>query len=294
MDCCVCLTEFNASNCIPYVICSNVHSVCSNCKDQLQECPLCRSSIVSNPKRNHDLLNLIELLSHKDSIPTISPNDLSLDLNSAPIGEGGCGKVHRALWNNSAVAVKVMTLTSEGSRKIDREVSMMIQLNHPLVLRVFGTVKLDRHVGIVMELADDTLPFPSSLNNTTLKRAMDIVKAVMFLHARNIVHMDIKPSNILLSNGNIKVADFGTSKTISSTTIRSSLQVYTPKYAASEVFDNIVHFSSDVYSIGILLYEILCDKLAFENLTPAAVLRQKLAGVCPPFLIMFHSFFFQL
>ncbi|KAL0231482.1 hypothetical protein GEMRC1_010886 [Eukaryota sp. GEM-RC1] len=159
MDCCVCLTQFNASTNIPYVICSNAHTVCSCCMNHLQDCPLCRSSVFSSPKRNHELLNLMESLS-KNSVPTISLDDLTIDLSSSPIGEGGCGKVHRALWNNSDVAVKVVTLTSEGSRKIDREVSIMMQLNHPLVLRVFGTVTMDRHVGIVMELADDTLPSP--------------------------------------------------------------------------------------------------------------------------------------
>ncbi|KAL0231116.1 hypothetical protein GEMRC1_010521 [Eukaryota sp. GEM-RC1] len=198
MNCCVCLTKFNASDAIPYVICSNVHNVCSRCMIQLQECPLCLSPTLSDPQRNHLLLSRIVSLSNKDSIHTISLDELAIDLNSSPVWENDCSKVYRALWNNSDVAVKVVTLTSEGSRKIDREVSIMMQLNHPLVLRVFGTVTMDRHVGIVMELADDTLPSPSSLNNTTLKRAMNIVKAVMFLHSKNIVHMDIKPSNFPL------------------------------------------------------------------------------------------------
>ncbi|KAL0241814.1 hypothetical protein GEMRC1_007049 [Eukaryota sp. GEM-RC1] len=118
----------------------------------------------------------------------------------------------------------------------------MASLSHPFVLRVFGITRLPQHIGILMELGSGHLPVPTSLSPTTLAQAIDICSAVKYLHSKGIVHHDIKPQNIIIVNSQVKLAEFGSSRTNSDT---SSLQVsckYTPPEAFNKIFDLVSQF----------------------------------------------------
>ncbi|KAL0217318.1 hypothetical protein RCL1_007899 [Eukaryota sp. TZLM3-RCL] len=168
----------------------------------------------------------------------------------------------------SKCCCQIVSVSANGVLKLERELSLMASLNHPLVIRVFGIVYLPQNrVGIVMERALHSLPAPTVTSPETLKHAIDIVNAVKYLHSMSIVHYDLKPANILISNNHIKLTDFGTSRIVSSNTTIATTAAFTPKYAAPECLEKKVSPQSDVYSIGVILYEILCGREAYSGYT---------------------------
>ncbi|KAL0218007.1 hypothetical protein RCL1_008855 [Eukaryota sp. TZLM3-RCL] len=282
MDCCVCLQGFDSSTRVPYIICCNNHSVCKSCYPQLRKCPFCRSNVLPNPQPNRDLAQLVSAVLRGDFIETISPSELENPLNDR-IGSGGFGCVYANSWMGSDVAVKVVDLTEDGKRRLRREVAFISRLNHPSVIRVFGICEFADKIGIVMDRGDGCLPIPSLLSRTTLKYAMDIVNAVKFLHSKQVVHGDLKPDNILLVDNKIKLTDFGTARTISTSSMNPTVFAATPKYAPLESFDGKCYPQSDVYSIGIILYEILCNKIAFDGDSVVNIMGKKYTNYVPPF-----------
>ncbi|KAL0214761.1 hypothetical protein P9112_006945 [Eukaryota sp. TZLM1-RC] len=197
------------------------------------------------------------------SCPEIDPADIVL---GQKIGQGGFASVFSAKWFSLAVAIKLVFLPDEGKAKLKKEISLLSMLNSPAILRVFGVTYIDDKIGIVMELATSSLTIPSSLNKHTLAMAKELCCAMKVLHSKSVVHGDLKPQNILLVNGQIRLADFGTSRVIADHTANSTSLTFTPKYAALEVFDNSITKASDVYSIGVILYELLTNNVAFEGL----------------------------
>ncbi|KAL0214008.1 hypothetical protein P9112_006192 [Eukaryota sp. TZLM1-RC] len=210
------------------------------------------------------------------SCPEIDPADIEL---GEKIGQGGSAIVYSAKWFCLAVAIKLVFLTDEGKAKLKKEISLLSMLNSPAILRVFGVTYIDNKIGIVMELATSSLNVPSSLSNQNLAIAKELCCAMKVLHSKSVIHGDLKPQNILLVNGQIRLADFGTSKVIADHTANSTSLTFTPKYAALEVFDNRITEASDIYSIGVILYELLTNKVAFEGLnTQFSLLGAKYQG----------------
>ncbi|KAL0218255.1 hypothetical protein RCL1_009103 [Eukaryota sp. TZLM3-RCL] len=282
MDCCICLQGFDSSTRVPYIICCNNHSVCKSCFPQLRSCPFCWSNIIQNPQPNRDLAQLVSAVLKGEFIETIPPSELENPLNDR-IESGGFGSVYANSWMGSDVAVKVVDLSEDGKRRLRREVAFISRLNHPSVIRVFGICEFEDKIGIVMERGDGCLPIPSPLSRRTLKYALDIVTAVKFLHSNQVVHADLKPENILLIDNKIKLTDFGTARTITTTSLNPTVFAVTPKYAPLESFDGKCYPQSDVYSIGIILYEILCNKIAFDGDSVINIMGKKFQNYVPPF-----------
>ncbi|KAL0252044.1 hypothetical protein GEMRC1_001256 [Eukaryota sp. GEM-RC1] len=103
------------------------------------------------------------------------------------------------------------------------------------------------------------------------------------LHLKSVVHGDLKPANILLVDDHVRVADFGTSKNLSATTLvpRSFDVSYT--YAAPEQFRNVVSPLNDIYSLGVCLYELFENKVAFSEEDPLSIIDAKNTGKALPF-----------
>ncbi|KAL0231151.1 hypothetical protein GEMRC1_010556 [Eukaryota sp. GEM-RC1] len=134
-----------------------------------------------------------------------------------------------------------------------------------------------------MEKASSSLPTPNSLSPLTLRYATELCRAVMFLHLKSIVHGDLKPANILLVDDHVRVADFGTSKNLAATTLISKANAMTPKYAAPEQFDSNAVPASDIYSLGMVLYELLTGKEAFKGFQMLQLFGAKMRGTSLPF-----------
>lgn len=202
------------------------------------------------------------------------------------IGEGGMAMVYKARCKllNRYVAVKV--LKNEYSRDLEfvkrfrAEAQSAASLTHPNIVSVYDVGEEKGINYIVMELLEgDTLKDEIEkkgklLSETVLKYASQIASALEAAHNSKIVHRDIKPQNIVLTSNNIaKVTDFGIAKMSSKETITSeastigSVHYFSPEHAKGCYTDE----KSDIYSLGVVMYEMATGKLPFNADTPVTV-----------------------
>ncbi|MBX7209715.1 MAG: protein kinase [Verrucomicrobiaceae bacterium] len=204
------------------------------------------------------------------------------------IGGGGMGEVYRAkrLRDGKTVAIKVvagrLTRDPEITARFENEVSAMSQLDHPNVVRVLdqGVTADGRHY-LVSEFIDGCdlrrLMKAQRLEAARAFETFDKVCAgIAHAHERGVVHRDIKPANILVgSDGTVKVADFGLAKTLVDSThwygfTQTRDTFGTPYYIAPEVTRQAgkADARSDVYALGVLLYELLAGAVPMGQFTP--------------------------
>ncbi|KAL0238400.1 hypothetical protein GEMRC1_012873 [Eukaryota sp. GEM-RC1] len=271
MDCFVCCESFNLSNRVPLLICCEGHTCCSECSESLNQCPLCRIDCLEDRKVNYALQDLVKASRDGELCPQIPSDQIVL---GDKIAEGGFADVYSAKWFDLPVAIKMVSLTEKGRIELHREMNLLFNLNHPAVLRVFGTTYFDNSIGIVMELASSpSLP----------KYAKELCQSVKFLHLKSVVHGDLKPANVLLVDDHVRVADFGTSKNLAATTLVTRANAMSPKYAAPEQFESNASPFSDIYSLGLILYELLTGREAFAGYSMMQIVGAKVQGKPLPF-----------
>ncbi len=204
------------------------------------------------------------------------------------IASGGQGTVYRA-WDTSSgrvVALKVLHphLSSDAGvlERFRREAQLAAAVSHPNITQIFEVGQDGNLHFIAMEF------LPLSIHNLMesqgrlpVERAADIChQAALALQAassRGIIHRDIKPQNLLLApDGSVKVTDFGIARaTALSTMTRTGALMGTPHYMSPEQAQGQrVDVRSDIYSLGIVLYQMLSGQLPFEADTPFEVMRQ--------------------
>lgn len=201
------------------------------------------------------------------------------------IGEGGMAVVYKAndLKLGRLVALKV--LKDEFSKdknfiiRFKNEARAYAALSHPNIINVFDIAEDDGIIFLVFEYIDaenlkDYIASKGVLEfNETLKIMRDICNAISYAHEKGIIHRDIKPSNILIDReGEIKVTDFGIARTTQTETVTQgsmlgSVYYFSPEQAQGKEITP----ASDVYSLGILAYQLLTGKLPFEGDNAVAV-----------------------
>ncbi|RZC89074.1 hypothetical protein C5167_030767 [Papaver somniferum] len=202
------------------------------------------------------------------------------------IGQGSCGTVYHGLWCGSDVAVKVFSkieYSGDLLRAFRQEVLLMKRLRHPNVLLFMGAVASPQHMCIVTEFLPRGSLF-QFLQRSTQKldwrrrvlMALDIARGMNYLHCCNppIVHRDLKSSNLLVDkNWNVKVGDFGLSKLKHQTFLSTLTGKGTPQWMAPEVLRNErSDEKSDVYSYGVVLWEIATQKIPWDNFNSMQVI----------------------
>ncbi|KAI3876542.1 hypothetical protein MKW98_015925 [Papaver atlanticum] len=202
------------------------------------------------------------------------------------IGQGSCGTVYHGLWCGSDVAVKVFSkieYSDDLLRAFRQEVLLMKRLRHPNVLLFMGAVASPQHMCIVTEFLPRGSLF-QFLQRSTQKldwrrrvlMALDIARGMNYLHCCNppIVHRDLKSSNLLVDkNWNVKVGDFGLSKLKHQTFLSTLTGKGTPQWMAPEVLRNErSDEKSDVYSYGVVLWEIATQKIPWDNFNSIQVI----------------------
>jgi len=205
------------------------------------------------------------------------------------LGEGGMGVVYLAERSDlgSEVAVKVLRdawLSPARRERFATEQRTLAQLNHPSIARLYDADVLDDGTPwFVMEYVDGS-PLTHYCRNAgcsveqRLQLFRSVCEAVQHAHSHAVIHRDLKPSNILVKkDGAVRLLDFGIAKQIENLDLQVDqtmtwLRMMTPAYASPEqVRGDRVGISTDVYSLGVILYELLTGQLPFDlsGLTPA-------------------------
>ncbi|HVH85454.1 MAG TPA: serine/threonine-protein kinase, partial [Terriglobales bacterium] len=205
------------------------------------------------------------------------------------LGEGGMGVVYLAERKNLGTQVAIKVLRDAGLSPARRErfaieQRTLAQLNHPSIARLYDAAILDDGTPyFVMEYVEG-LPLTEYCRENIcsielrLRLFRSVCEAVQHAHIHAVIHRDLKPSNILVkSDGGVSLLDFGIAKQIESLDLQADqtitgLRLMTPVYASPEqIRGGRIGIRTDVYSLGVILYELLTGELPFDlsNLSPA-------------------------
>ncbi len=211
------------------------------------------------------------------------------------LGRGGMGYVYKAVQKklNREVALKVLDATSdeESARRFYMEAQAMKELDHQNLVRVFDFGKQGQQFFIAM-----TYVAGSTLADLVKRRRQlefdevvligkQVARGLLYAHNKGIVHRDIKPSNILLSSDNrAYITDFGISHMQDSERLTNTgMTMGTPEYMSPEQCQggNITK-QTDIYSLGIILYEMVCGDAPFTGNKPLAIAYKHVHDAPPP------------
>ena len=208
------------------------------------------------------------------------------------IGTGGMAVVYKARCHrlNRLVAIKILkdefARDEEFRRRFHAEGEAVAMLSHVNIVQVYDVSSSDNANFIVMELIDGIslkqyMEAKGILNwKETLHFAMQIAAGLEHAHSRGIVHRDIKPHNVMvLKNGSVKVMDFGIARVMSkSNTLTKealgSVHYISPEQAKGSHTDN----RSDLYSLGVVMYEMMAGRPPYDGESPVAVAIQHING----------------
>jgi len=192
------------------------------------------------------------------------------------LGSGGFGSVFLAedTWIHKKVALKVPHKQSLDFGEMVKEPRLLASLSHPNIVTVLTAEKQDDVFFIVMEyVPGETLEQVIARDGAMdVSRALDftcqICNAVDHAHAAGILHRDLRPGNMLVSeSGLLKVTDFGTSRFLE-IAAHGTTVVGSPPYMAPEQFLGKAVFASDIYSIGVTMYQMLTGVLPYDTPAP--------------------------
>ncbi len=205
----------------------------------------------------------------------------------APIGKGGMGEVYRVHDSRLKRDVAIKVSAAQFSERFERETQAIAALNHPNICQLYD-------VGpnyLVMEYIEGT-PLKGPLPvDQALKYAAQICDALDAAHKKGITHRDLKPANILVTKAGIKLLDFGLAKLSSAAQpaklpddatltmaltgkneIVGTLYYMSPEQLQAQANGQEIDGRSDIFSFGLVLYEMLTGKRAFEGSSPASVI----------------------
>jgi len=211
------------------------------------------------------------------------------------VGAGGMADVYRAHQKRLErdVAIKILPVALRRDEtfraRFDREARSAARLRHPNILSIFDYGDENGFTYIVMEYArggtlKDRMKEPLPLGET-VEIVSCMGRALAYAHRRGVIHRDVKPSNVLLTeDGWPLLADFGLSKMVegSKELTASGASVGTPEYMSPEQGQGLpTDYRSDIYSLGVMLYEMVTGQKPYTGDTPMAVILRHMGEVLP-------------
>jgi serine/threonine-protein kinase len=214
------------------------------------------------------------------------------------IGEGGMGKVYEAeeRLSRRRVAVKVLhpelSRSDQGRRLFLNEMQILAHLEHPNIVRSLASTEVDGELVMVLEYLDGRtlrsvihergrLPWGDAVHVVA-----SIASALVAAHGQepSIIHRDLKPENIMvLADGSVKVMDFGIAKVIEALHQTNTQSVGTLQYMSPEQIDaRTIDHRSDLYCLGLILYEMLVGTAPFQSASPRQLLNLQCTADPPP------------
>jgi eukaryotic-like serine/threonine-protein kinase len=193
-----------------------------------------------------------------------------------PLGSGGFGSVYLAedTWIDKKVALKVPHRQNLDFGELLREPRLLASMSHPNIVTVLTAEKQDNVFFIVMEyVPGETLEHIIDRDGALdLSRALDytcqICNAMDHAHRQGVIHRDLRPGNVLVTEqGMVKVADFGTSRFLE-IAAHGTTVIGSPPYMAPEQFQGKAVFASDIYSLGVTMYQMLTGTLPYDTPAP--------------------------
>ena len=193
------------------------------------------------------------------------------------IGSGGFGTVYLAedTWIDKRVALKVPHKQGVDFGELLREPRLLASLNHPNIVTILTAEKQENVFFIVMEFVPgETLEMIIARDGALdLTLALDytcqICNAVDHAHRHGVLHRDLRPANVLVAeSGMLKVADFGTSRFLE-IAAHGTTVIGSPPYMAPEQFHGKAVFASDLYSLGVTMYQMMTGDLPYDTPSPA-------------------------
>lgn len=211
------------------------------------------------------------------------------------IGRGGMATVCRAIdtRNDSEVAIKILSPTISGDnrfvRRFKREGSLLASLKHPNIVPVLGYGDSKGMAYMVMPYIkgvslQDRLERGRISKKERERWISQIAEALTFAHKQGIIHRDVKPSNVMIDkNGNALLTDFGLAREVEgSNTLTGSMLLGTPAYMAPEQGrGDPVDARSDQYSFGVILYQLITERLPFEADSPMGTVLKHIQEPVP-------------
>ena len=197
------------------------------------------------------------------------------------LGSGGFGSVYLAedTWIKKKIAIKVPHKQNLDFSEMLKEPRLLASMSHPNIVTMLTAEKLEGVFFIVMEyvpgetlehviIREGALDLPRALDYTC-----QMCNAVDHAHRAGILHRDIRPGNMLVSeNGLLKVTDFGTSRFLE-IAAHGTTVIGSPPYMAPEQFHGKAVFASDVYSVGVTMYQMVTGELPYNTPAPADIER---------------------
>jgi tRNA A-37 threonylcarbamoyl transferase component Bud32 len=229
----------------------------------------------------------------------VSPDDVPASIGryriESLIGRGGMGEVYRAFDPilNRTVALKTIRPGSTDPTLVNRlyrEASACGRLRHPNIVTVYDLGEIDGLVFIAMEYLDgDPLGEAIGRGELTLEEnvriVIQILDAVHYAHSQGVIHRDVKPSNIhVRPGGEVKLLDFGIARVLRADSLTGTGDLIgTPFYMAPEqIKGQVVDHRADIYSAGVVAYELFTHRRAFDGTTLTEVMLKVLSDDPPP------------
>jgi len=218
------------------------------------------------------------------SAPTIGRYEIQKELGRGAMGVVYLGKDPKI---NRLVAIKTVRfeevdpdLLDETKKRFFREAEAAGTLSHPNIVTIYDVGEEEDLAYVAMELLEgsDLTPYIKKDKLLAVKDLLKIIGSVAeglaFAHEKGIVHRDIKPANImLLKDGTVKIADFGIARITTSSATQTGTVLGTPSYMSPEqVAGQKVDGRSDLFSLGVAMYELLCGKKPFTGESIAALM----------------------